>query len=924
MSESTESLEKALAAKQKGNECFQAKEYEKAAKFYSEAIELCPKEDTEDAAVFHKNRAACWLHLKLYEKALSDSMAALKVVPSDSKALYRLAQAHEGLGNLVDSLKNVRMLLSIDSKNKEATEMAQRLTIALKQRQEKMQSTDGIVSEMFSALSEENLSKGKQIQAAKNFAILSRENAGAERIFQAGGLHRLVVLLDSANSEVVHHILETFVGLCSNHKSRAHSVLQAISFEKISSLIGSSYSLVSTSAVNVLKEALFAFTGEDKRTPRGAETAVVTVDSATVIPVVQTLLLSLLSYDVSAEARDCVSEAIIATIPKVPEVYLKQGCVRSLLDLSASSFLQDSEVELKLPVTDNSQINISLALSALHDIGKEKKAFKDECNSFVLGHLSDREEGSVSTLKALAALAVILQGVPHLGGDLFNEELVLAKTLQLATEEDASCQIVAAEVLTLAATNKDQCQGIISKGLPVLKGLYMSSVEQVRVRALVGLCKLGAVGGGDVNAKSFEEGSLAKLEKICRKLLLNSKDGSRIRRWVVEGMAFLTLDAEAKEALIQDKPALSALLKIAKGSDFTLAFGTASIFVNLTNGYDKPEKQPELEELGRYAGENIPKEHEFDGEDYVKKRIDVLLEAGIVSSLVSLSSSKSKKLHEQIARVFLALTTEVAHRGAIIQQGGAKCLLVLLQDNTEKGKKIASQGLAKIGITSDPRLAFPGQRTLEVVRPLVQLLKSDEGLQQFEGLMALTNLASINDEVRKRILQEGGVPLMESLMFEEHELIRRASTEALCNMIQLEDVRKRFHSDDIERVKLWTLFAGEEDPALAKAAAGGLAQLSYDPELCKKIMQVKSAKEIMKELVTNENKELQHRGLFILANLVAANKEIAAELFEADFLEIVMAFAQGAFDPQLKACADRALKNAVEYGLIMPNPERSK
>ena len=33
--------------------------------------------------------------------------------------------------------------------------------------------------------------------------------------------------------------------------------------------------------------------------------------------------------------------------------------------------------------------------------------------------------------------------------------------------------------------------------------------------------------------------------------------------------------------------------------------------------------------------------------------------------------------------------------------------------------------LAKIGITTDPKLSFPGQRSLEVVRPLVQLLKSE-------------------------------------------------------------------------------------------------------------------------------------------------------------------------------------------------------
>ena len=89
--------------------------------------------------------------------------------------------------------------------------------------------------------------------------------------------------------------------------------------------------------------------------------------------------------------------------------------------------------------------------------------------------------------------------------------------------------------------------------------------------------------------------------------------------------------------------------------------------------------------------------------------------------------------------------------------------------------------------------------------------------------MALTNLAGTADDVRQCIIKEQGVRLMESLMFEEQELIRRASTKALCNMIQVSEVHERFLNDDIERVKLWTLFSGEEDFELAHAASGAWA-----------------------------------------------------------------------------------------------------
>ena len=51
-------LEKATAAKNRGNKYFKAGRYEMAIKCYSEAIEVCPKDKPLDLATFHQNRAA--------------------------------------------------------------------------------------------------------------------------------------------------------------------------------------------------------------------------------------------------------------------------------------------------------------------------------------------------------------------------------------------------------------------------------------------------------------------------------------------------------------------------------------------------------------------------------------------------------------------------------------------------------------------------------------------------------------------------------------------------------------------------------------------------------------------------------------------------------------------------------------------------
>lgn len=54
--------------------------------------------------------------------------------------------------------------------------------------------------------------------------------------------------------------------------------------------------------------------------------------------------------------------------------------------------------------------------------------------------------------------------------------------------------------------------------------------------------------------------------------------------------------------------------------------------------------------------------------------------------------------------------------------------------------------------------------------------------------MALTNLASMNDDVRRKIKREKGVSYLEDLMFENDLRLRRVATEALVNCFYNEDI----------------------------------------------------------------------------------------------------------------------------------------
>ena len=87
-----------------------------------------------------------------------------------------------------------------------------------------------------------------------------------------------------------------------------------------------------------------------------------------------------------------------------------------------------------------------------------------------------------------------------------------------------------------------------------------------------------------------------------------------------------------------------------------------------------------------------------------------LAEWGITSALVPFAKNDSKNIQELVARVLNAVCKFAELRGFVVQQGGSKALCGMSLECTEKGQRQASQALARIGITQDPTIAFPGQR----------------------------------------------------------------------------------------------------------------------------------------------------------------------------------------------------------------------
>ena len=298
---SAASLESSLASKEAGNEHYKKKRYPEAIKCYTDAINSCPKEARDERLTFLKNRAACYLQVSKYSEALGDTTAVLELAPSDVKALYRHTQALESLERLSEAFKYINILVRVDPKNKEAEAVARRLTAKIKREAESRQSTDHVVQEMYSVLEGKETKDDKKMKAAKNLAILSRENAGAEQIYKSGGVAKIASLLTTAPPDIVHHLLQTLVGLCST-EAHSQAVLEVLTFDRLTSIICRPEKEVCGSGVAVLKQALLSQTD---------------AGSSLVKDIVGVGVSLLGRQEMSADARDRMLELVVSSVSQV-------------------------------------------------------------------------------------------------------------------------------------------------------------------------------------------------------------------------------------------------------------------------------------------------------------------------------------------------------------------------------------------------------------------------------------------------------------------------------------------------------------------------------------------------------------------------------------------------------------------------------
>nr|XP_061804019.1 protein unc-45 homolog B-like [Nerophis lumbriciformis] len=921
-----------IQLKDEGNKHFQAGDIDKAIECYTKAISVC--QDKKVLAVIHRNRSACYLKKEKYSNAASDASKAIDVDASDIKALYRRCQALEKLGKLDMAFKDVQRCATIEPKNKTFLETLRRLGAEIQTKLKTTFSTDSRVQNMFDILLDDEMEKDKKEKAANNLIVLSREDAGAERIFQNNGVPLLLSMIETGKSEMILAAIRTLSGMCTGHKARAMAIIHMVGIDKLCSIMALDNEEIALATCNLFQCINDSLTGGDKR-EYGKEESLV-LDAAKDL---KTILLSLLemvgSKKVSGHGRDQALNLLSKNVPRKGQKELDNSRTLFTIDHGLKKILkvcgQVPELPDQLPLTENTQLIASVVLNRLYDdltCDPERNNFRDICDEYIKTKIDPNDMDK--TIHAINVISGLLQGPFEVGNALVGRQGIMEMMVALCGSEREVDQMVAVEALIHASTKMSRASFIITNGVSLLKDIYKKTKnEKIKIRSLVGLCKLGSAGGDDYSLRQFAEGSTEKLAKQCRKWLCNPMIDAKTRKWAVEGLAYLTNDADVKDDFVEDEPALKAMFELAKSKDKTIIYAVACTLVNCTNTYEKKEIIPELVQLAKFSKQHVPEQHPKDKKDFIEKRVKRLLKAGVTSALAVMVKADNSILTDQtkemLSRVFLALSEDPKDRGTIVAHGGGKALIPLALEGTEAGKVKASHALAKIASISNPEIAFPGERVYEVVRPLVNLLHTDrDGIQNFEALRGLTNFAGFSEKLRIKIVKENALPDIESYMFEEHEQIRQAATECMCNLVTCKDVQERYLEDGNDKLKLLVLLSGEDDEKLQIAAAGALAMLTAaQKKLCTKMTLVTAQwLEILQRLCLHSNPMIQHRGLVTVYNMLNSDdSELAKKLIESELLEIMSVIGKAADNPKRQDVIDAArscLVKAMDMGLIKP------
>ncbi|KAI8049754.1 armadillo-type protein [Syncephalis plumigaleata] len=576
---------------------------------------------------------------------------------------------------------------------------------------------------------------------------------------------------------------------------------------------------------------------------------------------------------------------------------------------------------------------------------------EQRCTTLV-GDWMDHEKAAMR-VTGLRVLGVLFQMDTSLALAALGPEGIqkLVDAVELSEYETSDAQSALVNVLSHACDDKtcrtiiaQQCHSYLLARLREVKSL------STRIAAAIALTKIAQSASSTGEAQAQAEKEIKVYLFLDRSIVKELISQDKLLLKGLSSLAKHVLDATTTpHPILIVIPATTTLL-----NDHGISYGIISILDNITSyPVELTEEQKQLRKLRAMAqtatrnknnkkdastqGDNANNDDEDDdgnslnNQAHVERRVTRVVEAGLLSVILRLAKHSS---------IIVRQSAAIAHRGIVLQHGGVRVLLslaterVATSDASTSSKPpyathadMATQALAKLAITIDPRIGFPGELSKELVRPFVRVCSDTEQLplRQFECLLALTNLASVSEDgtIAQRIVTEGGVEAANALQFSCIALVQRAATELVCNLMMYPAVAQLYTSSR-ERIKLLIALADTEDPLTRSAAAGALAILSAQPDGARSILNGEHSITRMIALLNETNDEqaaidvdgLRHRGAECLRNIVALDKSAAEQVIRANALPALMKIVKTSQYPPLLQCVGQLLATLKQYQLI--------
>ncbi|QDZ18805.1 hypothetical protein A3770_02p13230 [Chloropicon primus] len=859
----------ALALKEEGNGLFKKGDYAEALGAYTKALVSCG--DAEAGGIrttLYSNRAAVNLKLGNLEAAIEDCATCLSFDDSNAKARFRRAEALQRLGRLEEALKDVAVLCREHPKSKAFQDKAR----AIRDRTAASDAGSTSLLSLVERLQDfKSLSESEQIDVLGTVARSASGSAiEAEAFCCKGGLSALASAVSGEDS---HSANFGRVCSCISILASASTSCSVLCSAFVRDKLGD-FGVRRIAQEEQVVALMRMYDGITRGAAEGGQ-----LDNKEAVWVICQIL-----EQVPKLLREHVVRQLFAS--KVPGLWEHLLGDATLTSAIMMSLLWSGETSRQ---------------SLLHLMGIAKEALGMETlKSQILLIMSGKampKGVQLSELESAMLIEALFILMPEEGAWLLNSTPAYDQVLHIAEKSnDEPVLKVLSSILSHLASNKEgqskfkepEIQKILAR---------MTKVEdyQSRANSLLVLAKIAKNEGDHREDEGIVLEALMLLGEISDDAKgLSPQRHAEVATSLVEVLVFMVDDSAVKDQIATQLMMNAEIIgKLCKGaqSSSSLSFGLSRVFAFAVATRKDMEAVPLLtedsdedQEARKMASEIMRKqEKQAVEDDDTPQRCSVrklaFVKAQGISSLPLLLRMGSPTTKQQIAVTLFHCASEQALRPVMVQQGALNLIMKLVREDQKsdnKCKLLASHALARILISINPALLEDVQ-IAAYVGPLLLLIGRDYALQQFEGLLALTNLATAGLELQEKIVAQGFATI-EDLQFSQNEMVVRAATELLCNCVSCDKVLASIK--DESRQKLWISLSFSDDMPLALASAGALAMASGDPGVSKSIIDNGLFEDFLK-LAKSEDEGMQHRACVTLENLCANESAMKAMALDA-------------------------------------------